>query len=116
MTVNVMRMWNTARERPKQHSLLTLEGGCWAALNGDFPRPGCLPCPSRQLLDVDDTLVANVDTLRVLVLLYRVKADVEVLVLDIELRQLFDAIELALDARGRPLRVLVGDAPRRSTL
>jgi hypothetical protein len=46
-------------------------------------------------------------------LLYRVNVLVEVLVLDIEFRQLLDVIELELLANGRPLRVLVGDAPRR---
>ena len=66
----------------------------------------------RQLLL--DTLVAAVDTLRAEPLLYRVNALVDVPALDIELRQLLDAIELALDASGRPLRVLVGDTPRRS--
>ena len=38
------------------------------------------------------------------------------LALDIELRQfddaMDDAVELALEARGRPLRVLVGETPR----
>ena len=38
---------------------------------------------------------------------------VEVLVLDMEFRQLLDVVELELLANGRPLRVLVGDAPRR---
>jgi len=67
----------------------------------------------RQL--VEDTLVAAVETLRMLELLYRVKADVEVPALDvvlIELRQLPETIELALDATGRPLRVLLGETPR----
>lgn len=62
----------------------------------------------RQL--VDDTLVAVVETLRTLELLYRVKADVEVPALDVvltELRQLLETMELALDATGRPLRVLL---------
>lgn len=74
--------------------------------------------PVRQLLD--DTLVAVVEMLRALELLYRVKADVEVPALEvvlIELRQLLDTTELALDARGRPLRVLLGEiarSPRRS--
>jgi len=65
----------------------------------------------RQLLP-DETLVAIVEKLP---LLYRVNADVEVDALDVD-RQLSEAIELALDASGRPLRVLVGDAPRLSTL
>jgi hypothetical protein len=67
----------------------------------------------RQL--VDDTLVAVVDTLRTLELLYRVKAEVDVPALDvvlIELRQLLDTIELALEAKGRPLRVLLGEIAR----
>jgi len=69
--------------------------------------------PVRQL--VDDTLVAVVDMLRVLELLYRVKAEVEVPALDvvlIELRQLPEITELALDATGRPLRVLLGEIAR----
>lgn len=69
--------------------------------------------PVRQL--VDDTLVAVVDMLRVLELLYRVKAEVDVPALDvvlIELRQLLDIMELALDARGRPLRALFGETAR----
>ena len=63
----------------------------------------------------EETLVAVVDTLRVLELLYRVNADVEVLALDvvlIELRQLEDTTELALDPAGRPLRVLLGEMAR----
>lgn len=67
----------------------------------------------RQL--VEDTLVAAVETLRMLELLYRVKAEVEVPALDvvlIELRQFPETIELALDATGRALRVLLGDTPR----
>jgi hypothetical protein len=69
--------------------------------------------PVRQL--AEETLVAVVEILRVLELLYRVKADVEVPALDvvlIELRQLLDIIELALDATGRPLRVLLGETAR----
>jgi hypothetical protein len=67
----------------------------------------------RQL--VEDTLVAVVETLRKLELLYRVKAEVEVPALDvvlIELRQFPETIELALDATGRALRVLLGETPR----
>ncbi len=67
----------------------------------------------RQL--VEEILVAAVDTLRVLELLYRVKADVDAPALDMVLaeeRQLLDAIELALEARGRPLRVLLGETFR----
>ena len=64
----------------------------------------------------DDTLVATVDTLCLLPLLYRVNAEVDVPAPDIELRQfddaMDDAVELALEARGRPLRVLVGETPR----
>jgi hypothetical protein len=69
----------------------------------------------RQL--ADDTLVAVVEMLRVLELLYLVNAEVEVPALDvvlIELRQLDETTELALDAIGRPLRVLLGDTPRLS--
>lgn len=61
----------------------------------------------RQL--VEETLVAVVDMLRVLELLKRVKAEVDVPALDvvlIELRQLDDTTELALETTGRPLRVL----------
>ena len=76
--------------------------------------------PLRQLCPLwFDTLVAVVDTLRTLPLLYLVNALVLVaalLVLDIELRQLLDAIELALDASGRPLRVLDGEIPRSDLL
>ena len=43
-------------------------------------------------------------------------AEVDVPALDIELRQLLDAIELALDASGRPLRVLDGEIPRSDLL
>jgi hypothetical protein len=67
----------------------------------------------RQL--PEETLVAVVDTLRALELLYLVNADVDVPALDvvlIELLQLPEAIELALDATGRPLRVLLGDIAR----
>lgn len=46
-------------------------------------------------------------------MLYRVNVLVDVLVLDIEFRQLLDVVELELLANGRPLRVLVGEAPRR---
>lgn len=67
----------------------------------------------RQLLA--DTLVAVVDTLRALALLYRVNADVDVPALEvvlIELRQLPETIELALEATGRPLRTELGDTAR----
>lgn len=63
-----------------------------------------------------DTLVAAVETLRVLLLLYRVNAEVLVPALDMELRQLLDTVELALDASGRPLRVLDGETPRSDLL
>lgn len=39
-------------------------------------------------------------------------ADDEVIALEVELRQLLEAIELALEAKGRPLRVLAGDRAR----
>ncbi|TBU37804.1 hypothetical protein BD309DRAFT_875710, partial [Dichomitus squalens] len=45
-----------------------------------------------------------------------VNTKVDVPALDIELRQLLDAIELALDASGRPLRVLDGEIPRSDLL
>jgi hypothetical protein len=67
----------------------------------------------RQL--AEDTLVAAVETLRALELLYRVKAEVEVPALEVvlvELRQLPEAMELTLDGMGRPLRVLVGETAR----
>jgi len=76
-------------------------------------RAGGLEPLVRQL--VADTLVAVVDTLRALALLYRVNADVDVPALDVvlvELRQLPDTIELALDAIGRPLRTEFGDVAR----
>jgi hypothetical protein len=68
--------------------------------------------PVLQL--AEETLVATVDTLRVLELLYRVNADVEVLALDVVLilRQFDEATELALDPAGRPLRVLFGEIAR----
>ena len=59
--------------------------------------------------------MAAVDTLPMLELLYLVNADVEVPALDvvlIELRQLLEVMELALDAKGRPLRVLFGEVAR----
>ena len=48
-------------------------------------------------------------------LLNRVNAEVDVAALELDL-QLSEAVELALEARGRPLRVLVGDTLRLSTL
>jgi len=68
----------------------------------------------RQL-GAEETLVAVVDILRVLELLYLVNADVDVAALEVvlmELRQLLEAIELALDVKGRPLRVLLGETAR----
>ena len=52
---------------------------------------GFCPLPLRQL--AFDTLVAVVDRLRTLPLLYRVNADVLVAALDMELRQLLDAVD-----------------------
>lgn len=60
-----------------------------------------------------ETDVANVATERMLWLLYRVNVLIEVFVLAIELRQLFDAEELEMLETVRPLRMLVGDAARR---
>ena len=57
--------------------------------------------------------MAKVDTQRILWLLYRVNVLLDVLMLDIEFRQLLDVVGLELLANGRPLRILVGDAPRR---
>ena len=75
---------------------------------------GCLTLVVLQL--VLDTLVAVVETLRMLELLYRVNADVDVPALEvvlIELRQFPDTIELALEATGpRPLLVLLGGIAR----
>jgi len=71
--------------------------------------------PVRQL--ELETLVAAVDTLLVLVLLYFVNADVDVIaleVVDVELRQL-ERIELALEATGRPLLVVPGESARLSS-
>lgn len=67
----------------------------------------------RQL--AEDTLVAVVEMLLALELLYRVKAEVEVPALEevlMELRQFEETTELALDPIGRPLRVLFGDTAR----
>jgi len=67
----------------------------------------------RQL--AEETLVAVVEMLRALELLYLVNAEVDVpALLDvlIELRQFDDTTELALDPIGRPLRVLFGDTAR----
>ena len=75
---------------------------------------GYLLAPLLQLL-AELTLVAAVLTLLELPLLYLVNALVllfAVPVLDIELRQLFDAIDDALDASGLPERVLEGDTFR----
>lgn len=95
----------------RQYSHLTLAGkptGLFSLLDEYLLAPVWL---LRQL--PEDKLVAAVATLRTLPLLYRVNADVDVPALDIELRQLFDdAMELALEASGRPLRVLVGETPR----
>lgn len=66
-----------------------------------------------------DTLVAVVEMLRMLELLYRVKAEVDVPALEvvlIELRQFPDTIELALEATGRPLLVLLGEIAREEAL
>lgn len=62
-----------------------------------------------------ETLVAVVEMLRVLELLYRVKAEVEAPALELvlmELRQLLDAMEEALEPNGLPLRVLLGEMAR----
>jgi hypothetical protein len=63
--------------------------------------------------DDAETEVANVHTKRMLWLLYHVNVLVDVLVLDIEFRQLLNVVELELLASGRSLHVIVGDAPRR---
>ena len=55
-------------------------------------------------------------TERELLLLYLVNVELDVPALDMELRQLLDAIELALDASGRPLRVLDGETARSDLL
>ena len=59
--------------------------------------------------DVAETGVEKVDIERMLWLLYLL---IEVLVLDIKFRQLLDIIKLELLVNGRPLRILVCDAPR----
>ena len=98
----------------EQYSHLTLAGkpaGLFSLLKEYLLTPVWL---LRQL--PEDRLVAAVETLRMLPLLYRVNAEVDVPAPDIELRQfddaMDDAVELALEARGRPLRVLVGETPR----
>lgn len=75
---------------------------------------GYLLPPLLQLLEL--TLVAAVLTLLVLPLLYFVNALelLEAPELLIELLQLLDAIDDALEANGRPLRVLEGETARRS--
>lgn len=97
----------------RKFSLLIFLGtlGC-AELTDELIDAGGLPFV-RQLLF--DTLVAVVDMLRILELLYLVNADVDAPALDeVELRQLVDTIELALDATVgcRELRALLGDKPR----
>ena len=62
----------------------------------------------RQLLA--ETLVAVVETLRPLALLYRVNADVDVPALDVVLVEL--ALDLALDPVGRLLRTEFGETAR----
>lgn len=80
----------------------------------DDEMEGCLTLVALQL--VLDTLVAVVEILRMLELLYRVNAEVDVPALEvvlIELRQFPDTIELALEATGpRPLLVLLGEIAR----
>jgi hypothetical protein len=76
------------------------------------------PAGFRQLVldEADDaeTEVANVDTERMLWLLYRVNVVDEVFVLAMEFRQLLDAEEFEIVETARPLRVLVvGDTARR---
>lgn len=75
------------------------------------------PVCFRQLLldsaEDAETEVANVDTERMLWLLYRVNVLDEVFVLAMEFRQLLDAAGLETDATARPLRMLVGEAAPR---
>lgn len=87
--------------------------GTWGGTKWCLPPPGATVglLELRQLFE--DTLVAMVDTLP---LLNRVKAEVEVAALFVVDRQLSEAMELALDANCLPLRVLVGDTLRLSTL
>jgi hypothetical protein len=61
-----------------------------------------------------DMLVAAVEILRVLELLYRVNADVEPMLEEVELLQLLEVTELALDARCCPLLriLLLGEVAR----
>jgi hypothetical protein len=60
-----------------------------------------------------DTVVANVDTERMLWLLYRVNVLDDVFVLAMEFRQLLDSDALEPLSATRLLRTLVGDAARR---
>jgi len=88
----------------------------WEAWYEDEEEGGYFPLV-RQLFE--ETLVAAVDTLRTLELLYRVNAELDMLAFEvvlIELRQLPDATELALEASGRPLRVLLGEIARSERL
>lgn len=76
-------------------------------------------CLTLVLQLAAETLVAVVETLRMLELLYRVNAEVDVPadeVVLIELRQFPDTIELALEATGRPLLVLLGEIARAEAL
>jgi hypothetical protein len=75
--------------------------------------PDCFRQLALDEAEDAETEVANVDTERMLWLLYRVNVLDEVFVLAMELRQLFDAEELEMLEAARPLRMLVGDAARR---
>lgn len=91
--------------------------GCMGSFGPDADDCLDLDVCVRQLWP--DALVAVVDTLRALLLLYLVNAEDDVATLEfetVELRQLFDAVELALEATttvGRePLRAVLGDNAR----
>jgi len=87
---------------------LMLLGIAFVGGGSEDPRDDLLG--ARQL--DEETLVAAVDTLRALELLYLVKADVEVIaleVVDIELRQLLEYVELGIEGIGRPTLAPTGE-------
>lgn len=84
--------------------------------NSEDPGDGEVALLRSRQLD-EDRLVVAVSTLRALALLYLENADVEVVALEVvsvELRQLLEYGELALEAAGRALHALVGETARLS--